>query len=87
MPGRREPFRAYDDMDYEDFDDGFEDEDLLKRDEFGCCFPGRCCMPGYHYTSECHTPEMMEELHAEAEAAGAMDAGGWPAPDEEGGSS
>jgi hypothetical protein len=25
----------------------------------GCCFPGNCCMPGPHYESECHTPEML----------------------------
>ena len=23
-----------------------------------------CCMPGYHLESECHTPEMLEELNA-----------------------
>lgn len=28
--------------------------------EEGCLFPGECCMPGPHYESECHTPDMME---------------------------
>jgi len=26
----------------------------------GCLFPDNCCMPGPHYTSECHTPEMLQ---------------------------
>jgi hypothetical protein len=34
-------------------------------DGTGCCFPGRCCMPGEHLRSECHTAEMMEEYLAE----------------------
>jgi hypothetical protein len=25
----------------------------------GCLFPDNCCMPGPHYESECHTPEML----------------------------
>jgi len=27
-----------------------------------------CCMPGYHYRHECHTPEMIEAQNAEYEA-------------------
>jgi hypothetical protein len=30
------------------------------RGEVGCLFPGKCCMPGSHYVSECHTPDMLE---------------------------
>lgn len=33
----------------------------------GCCFPGRCLMPGLHYKHECHTVEMMEQIDGEEE--------------------
>lgn len=36
--------------------------------EPGCCFPGRCLMPGEHLSSECHTAEMMEDHLAEMAA-------------------
>lgn len=26
-------------------------------DEWGCCYPGECCMPGEHMRHECHTAE------------------------------
>lgn len=29
--------------------------------EEGCCFPGKCCMPGPHLRSECHTAEMVRD--------------------------
>ena len=29
-------------------------------DPIGCCFPGKCLMPGEHLESECHTVEMLE---------------------------
>jgi hypothetical protein len=66
MDGQRESFRAYD----RNHDD-FEDEDLVERDEFGveefgCVFGAACCMPGYHFPSECHTAEMAEAYHGEA---------------------
>ena len=32
-----------------------------------CLYPQECCMPGPHFTFECHTPEMAEELAREAE--------------------
>lgn len=34
--------------------------------EEGCLFPGECCMPGLHYTCECHTADdlMSEEEEA-----------------------
>lgn len=33
----------------------------------GCLFPRECCMPGEHYTSECHTPEdLMDAEDAKA---------------------
>jgi hypothetical protein len=54
----RDPFDEYDD-DY--FDSG---ERLLG--EKGCLFPGNCCMAAVmHYTSECYTPEMYEDIEAE----------------------
>lgn len=28
----------------------------------GCLFPGECCMPGPHYTTECHTAQMLMDL-------------------------
>ena len=33
--------------------------------EVGCLFPDKCCMPGEHFMSECHTAEMMELLTEE----------------------
>lgn len=35
--------------------DCLDDNDLLGPE--GCLYPGECCMPGIHYTSECHTLE------------------------------
>lgn len=34
-------------------------------DEEGCCFPGECCMPGYHLRGECHTAEMAQQYFDE----------------------
>lgn len=31
-----------------------------------CQFPGNCCMPGWHFASECHTPAMAEAWMREA---------------------
>jgi len=32
--------------------------------EYGCCLPpGECCMPGLHFTSECHTAADYERQH------------------------
>ena len=51
----------------EDFDGcehgvGFdEDCEECEDDPIGCCFPGKCLMPGVHVESECHTSEMMEQ--------------------------
>lgn len=30
--------------------------------EWGCCFPGECCMPGPHLKSECHTAQMVRDF-------------------------
>jgi hypothetical protein len=49
---------------YDEYADEFEPWENPLGEE-GCLFPGECCMPGIHYTSECHTPEMMEDLEAE----------------------
>jgi hypothetical protein len=43
--------------------DGDETND---DDEWGCCYPGSCCMPGEHMRHECHTAE---DLIAQEEAA------------------
>jgi hypothetical protein len=44
-------------------DPWWEDDGSDSGDETpGCLFPGRCIMPGEHFTSECATPEMMEEI-------------------------
>ncbi len=43
-----------------------DDEDDLR--DGGCLYPGKCCMPGYHYASECHTAEMMADYMAECAA-------------------
>jgi hypothetical protein len=43
---------------------------VSEPETFGCVMPGRCCMPGMHYPSECHTAEMIEAIEAEVLAAG-----------------
>ncbi len=46
-------------------EDPDDDEDILRERESGCLFPGQCCMPGDHWTDECHTAEMlMQQEHA-----------------------
>jgi hypothetical protein len=44
-------------------EDDWLDED--EEDEWGCEFPGKCCMPGDHMRSECYTAEMAEEWYRE----------------------
>lgn len=34
-----------------------EDEEVAESDEWVCCFPDQCCMPGLHRASECHIAE------------------------------
>lgn len=34
-----------------------------------CLYPGRCLMPAFHFQSECHTAEMVEEWEEEGAAA------------------
>jgi len=70
MSRGREPFCYYD-VEDDDFQDDLADEDLVGRDEFGfeefrCCFPERCCMPGPHAEAECVSVEMTENPFAEA---------------------
>lgn len=56
----------YDDKYWENDDDdwGHEDgEDEYWFDEFEdfeCLYGPKCCMPGLHFPSECHTAEMIE---------------------------
>lgn len=45
----------------------FAGEEDREQPQFGCDFPERCCMPGLHFPSECHTAEMMEQLMEEDE--------------------
>lgn len=58
--------------DNDDFDDDFmRDDDTsepLGNDEWvlDCGYEG-CCMPGYHFRSECHNAEDMEAMYAEHE--------------------
>ena len=83
-----DPYARVYDVEDDDFGDRYADEDLVERDEFGheafgCLFPSRCCMPGPHYPSDCVSVEMMEDLFAEAEAAGDLDPTGRPMPDSE----
>ncbi|MGF1472952.1 MAG: hypothetical protein ACFB50_14585 [Rubrobacteraceae bacterium] len=78
----RDPFWFYDvededsgnfthgDLDYEEDEFGFE--------EFGCVFGSECCMPGFHFRSECYTPEMAEEWYAAEKQAEKED----PVPEE-----
>lgn len=60
----KDPFSRVDDAEDDDFARGFADEDPCHEDDFGCLFPGSCCMPELHFVSECHTAEMAEEMHA-----------------------
>lgn len=50
-------------MDEPEYDEGPDESPLGPE---GCLFPGECCMPGPHYESECHTPEMLMAQEAEA---------------------
>lgn len=56
----------YDDYDFDD--DYKRDEPEAERDEWVlvCGYPG-CCMPGYHFRSECHNVGDMEAMYAEHE--------------------
>lgn len=62
----RDPFWFYD-VEHDDLEDAFShgdldyEEDEFGFEEFGCVFGEECCMPGFHYRSECYTPEMAEE--------------------------
>ena len=83
-----DPYARVYDVEDDDFGDRYADEDLVERDEFGyeafgCLFPSQCCMPGPHYPSDCVSVEMMEDLFAEAEAAGDLDPVDCPMPDSE----
>lgn len=49
------------------YDDLPEDDDPEKEWVLDCGLEG-CCMPGYHFRSECHTPEMIEAYAAECGA-------------------
>lgn len=31
-------------------------------ERFDCIFGDQCCMPSYHFPSECHTAEMMDAI-------------------------
>lgn len=42
-------------------------DDRPDDDQWGCCYPEYCCMPGAHLKSECHTAEMLEEQMREAD--------------------
>lgn len=58
----------------EDFEFGFVDDadysEPFGNDEWvlACGYPG-CCMPGYHFRSECHNAEDMEAMYDEHEKA------------------
>jgi hypothetical protein len=46
------------DYDPDEHEEALDETD--EREEFGCVFPGKCCMPGPHFTDECHTVAMIE---------------------------
>ena len=85
----RDPFWFYD-VEDEDCNEGFADgfahgdldyeEDEFGFEEFGCVLGDECCMPGFHFRSECYTPEMAEEWYAAEEEAHEED----PVPEETG---
>lgn len=56
--------------------DRYDDDDMEDADEWVLdCGDPNCCMPGYHFRSECHTPEMMEAQYEEAERDASSAAG------------
>ena len=64
-------FYGFDDEDFDccEHGKGFdEDCEDCEDDPLGCCFPGKCLMPGIHLESECHTVEMLESMIEAGEA-------------------
>jgi hypothetical protein len=66
-----EPVSAMETNDDDDFEFHIDDGDMSEpfgNDEWVlvCGYEG-CCMPGYHFRSECHNAEDMEAMHAEHE--------------------
>jgi len=57
-----------------DFGDDYDEEDVDSDDEWVlvCGYPD-CCMPGYHYRSECHNGDDVEAYNAECTADSAGD--------------
>jgi hypothetical protein len=54
-------------------DCGFDDDDDPENEWVLNCGLEGCCMPGYHFRYECHTPEMIEAYNAECEAESSPD--------------
>ena len=57
-------FYGFDDDDFDGCEHGVGFDENCERcedDPIGCCFPGKCLMPGEHFESECHTVEMVED--------------------------
>ena len=50
-----------------DDDQAFIDAEADRELKYGCLFPGYCCMPEPHSTSECYTPEMYQQYENEDE--------------------
>ena len=55
---------------YNGWDDGADYSEPFGNDEWvlDCGYKG-CCMPGYHFRSECHNAEDMEAMYAEHEGS------------------
>lgn len=54
----------------EDYPDAGSDLEVINeelREEPGrrCLYPGRCCMPGEHFSDECHTAEALRQIERE----------------------
>lgn len=47
----------------EEYEDSWDVEGLLGPE--GCLYPDKCCMPGFHWESECHTAEDLMRLERE----------------------
>jgi len=47
-----------------------EEQDRARERGPGCLFPGKCCMPGPHDMSECHTADMIEQFNREQRRGG-----------------
>jgi hypothetical protein len=60
----------FDDTDEQNACTHCDADDGENGDEWGCCYPDKCCMPGEHMKSECHTADdLIAQTEEEPEEA------------------